>query len=353
MLPLPAADLDAILEQAHGLWHELRGGRLFLTGATGFFGPWLLESFVRANDAFGLGARAVVLTRNPQEFLLRFPFLADQPALEFVRGEIRSFPWPDGPFTHIIHGASPLARALPAAEAEAAFDVIVAGTRRVLEFARQRGTRKLLYLSSGAVYGRQPPTVERLEETYPGSPALGDPHFAYGEGKRVAEWLCRLRGAADGISTVAARGFTFLGPHLPLDGHFAVGNFVRDALADRPIVIRGDGTTCRSYLYAADLAVWLWTLLFKGQPGEAYNVGSEESLSIAELARLVADELGSAHPVEIQGTPVPGRLPERYIPATGKARQELGLRPRVSVRAGVRRMADWLRRAAPTQAVPC
>ncbi len=353
MSPLPANDLDAIVAQTSGLWQELRGGRLFLTGATGFFGAWLLESFVRANRALGLRAQAVALTRDPAEFLRRNPHLADEPALQFVRGEIRSFAWPSGSFTHIIHGASPLARAMNAAEAEEAFDTIVHGTRRVLDLARDRGVRKLLYLSSGAVYGKQPPTLERVAEDYAGSPTLGDPHFAYGEGKRVAEWLCRVRGAADGISTVSARAFTLVGPGLPLDGPFAVGNFVRDALAGRPIVIRGDGTTCRSYLYAGDLASWLWTLLFVGRSGEAYNVGAEEAVSIADLAWLVAAEVGERCPVEIHGTPVPGRLPERYIPSTRKARHEFGLEAHVSLRAGVRRMAAWLQsHSAQPLAIP-
>jgi nucleoside-diphosphate-sugar epimerase len=342
MQPLPADDLNAILGATRPLWEELRDGRLFLTGATGFFGAWLLESFVHANDALGLNAEAVVLTRAPEEFRRKMPHLARQSALRFVRGEVRSFVCAER-FTHVIHGASPLARAMSPAEAEEAFDVIVGGTRRVLDLARHSGARKLLYLSSGAVYGRQPPALERIGEDYPGSPAAAEPHFAYGEGKRVAEWLCRQRGLADGITTVAARVFTLIGPHLPLDGPFALGNFVRDALVGKPIIVRGDGTALRSYLYAADLATWLWTLLFAGRPGEAYNVGSEEAVSIAELACLVATEIGDGCPVEIRGTPILGRLPERYVPSTRKAQAELGLTASVSLRDGVRRMAGWLR----------
>jgi dTDP-glucose 4,6-dehydratase len=226
------------------------------------------------------------------------------------------------------------------------FDVVVAGTRRALELASQSGASHFLLTSSGAVYGRQPVTAERLPEDAPAYVDPTDPKSTYAEAKRAAEQLCQLFSSRHGMHCPIARGFAFSGPHLPLEGGFAVGNFVRDALAGQVLRINGDGTPLRSYLDAMDLTVWLWTLLVKGQGCRAYNVGSEQALSIAELAEAVAEvasEQGPRPDIHIARKPEPGRAPERYIPSTARARQEHGLEQTVPLRESLRRMLAWYR----------
>ena len=171
-------------------------------------------------------------------------------------------------------------------------ETILDGTRRTLDFSAACGCRKLLFVSSGAVYGRQPADVALLDEEFPGGPDPTSPGSAYGEAKRAAELLCVLRGQRAGVEPKIARAFAFVGPYLPLDRHFAIGNFIGDALAGRPIVVRGDGTTVRSYMYGLDLALWLLAILVDGAPGRPYNVGSEEAISIGDLARRVAGNCG-------------------------------------------------------------
>ena len=343
MNPL-AADLDHILAHTAGLWEELRGRRIFITGGTGFFGGWLLESFARASDQLGLKASAVVLTRNPQAFTAKMPHLAGRADLVLHAGDVRDFSFPAGTFDFVIHAGT--TSGAPVAPPEM-FATIVDGTRRVLEFAAKRETRKLLFVSSGAVYGRQPSGLTHVPENFAGAPDPLDPASAYGEGKRAAELLCSMAAGKD-LEIKIARGFAFVGPRLPLDAHFAIGNFIRDGLRGGPIQVRGDGTPYRSYLYAADLAVWLWTILFRGQAGRAYNVGSEEAFTIRQVAEAVAQAFQPARNVVIDKPPVPGAVAQRYIPGTKRAEKELGLQTRINLKDSIQRTISWHQKTNPS-----
>lgn len=320
---LPRADLRAVVARVADDLRRLDGASLLVTGGTGFFGRWLLGLLAQARSDLGIDLTATVLSRDPAAFAARHPGLAAQSFLHLVGGDVRNFTVPDGRVTHVLHAATDTSAAADR-DPDTLISGIVDGTRRVLDIAAQAGARRLLYVSSGAVYGRQPPGLAAIPEDYPGACDPLDPRSAYGHAKRLAEHLCVSRAARGGPEAVIARCFAFVGPGLPLDGHFAIGNFIRDAFAGRPIVVAGDGTPMRSYLYAGDLAAWLVALLVRGRSGAAYNVGSDEGLSIADLARRVA-KLIPGQAVEIRGVPEPDAPRNRYLPDIGRARRELGL----------------------------
>ena len=339
-MPVPVRDLDEVLSLAAPAFETLRDARLFITGGTGFFGTWLIESLAHANERLRLGAQATILSRDPEAFQAENPHLARQAAFTFHRGDVTSFEFPTGTFTHVIHAATSSSPRRGRVETPLeTISVIVDGTRRVLELSRRSGAKRLLFVSSGAVYGRQPPGLANVPEDHLGAPDCLDPRSSYGHAKRLAEQLCVLVHAAGGSEPVIARAFAFVGPHLPFDAHFAIGNFLRDALAGKPIAIQGDGTPMRSYLYASDLAAWLWTLLAQAPARRAYNVGSERAISIADLARLIGAKYGVG--VTVAGTPVPGALPERYVPAARRAADELALRVTVDLEEAIERTASW------------
>jgi dTDP-glucose 4,6-dehydratase len=334
-----AGDLDHVLEHTAADWAEMRGQRLFITGGTGFIGCWLLESLLWANDRLDLDASAVVLTRDPAAFARKAPHLAGHRAVRLHAGDVRSFEYPRGAFRFLVHAATESSTTLNADDPLTMLDTIVRGTERALNFAHQSGVEKFLFTSSGAVYGRQPPELSHVSEDHTGGPDSTDPRSAYGEGKRVAEHLCVLHHCRYGIQSKIARCFAFAGPYLPLDAHFAFGNFLHDGLKGGPIRVQGDGTPYRSYLYAADLAIWLWTVLFRGTPGRAYNVGDDRPVSIAELACQVAVHFGTTAQVAREASP--GKPAERYVPDVCRARDELGLRTWISLEGAIARTARW------------
>lgn len=288
-MTLPEPDLAHVLEHTQA-WEKLEGKRIFVSGASGFVGRWLTESFAWVNDALRLNSELVVLKRD---------------AL------------PNGDFDFGIH----LARA----EGVSADMVVM---RRVLDFAKERSVKRFLYTSSGAVYGRLADGATQF---------LEDQHCApeteYGQAKLAGEHLC----SGYPFCSVIARLFAFSGPALPLDLNFAIGNFVRDALEGGPLRIKGDGSAKRSYLYAADLAIWLWTMLLEGEGERPYNVGSPVAVSIADLARAVVANTRSEMGVVIEG----GAGGGIYVPSIERANAELKLRPLVGLAEGIRRMYAW------------
>lgn len=309
---------------------------LLLTGGTGFFGRALLRHWAGLHAAGQAVPAVTVLSRDPAGFLSRHPEFAAEPWLQWHAGDILR---PDslprrGAYTHLLHGA---ADTVPGPELGPLqrYTQIVDGTRHLLEFAAAHGVRRFLLASSGAVYGPQPATIERVPEDCLAMPDPLQAANAYDVAKRTAEHLCALYGAAKGLETVIARAFAFVGPDLPRDAHFAIGNFIRDALDGEAIVVAGDGTPLRSYLDQRDLAHWLDTLLQAGTPGRAYNVGSDEAISIADLAHLVRDVLAPAKPVHIRGRAEPGAPRARYVPDIRRAQAELGLAVRVSLRDAI------------------
>ena len=341
-------DLEAIRSATESLWDEMRGQHLFLTGGTGFFGTWLVESFCHLNRELGLDARVTVLSRDPAKFSAKCPHLVTDPAVTMFTGDVRNFVFPDGEFRYVIHAATEASLKQSQEQPLEMLTTILDGTRHTLEFAARCGARKFLLTSSGAVYGKQPADMTHVPETYMGAPDPLDAASVYAEGKRGSELMCALyqhAAAARGMKfeVKIARCWAFCGPHLPLDAHFAVGNFIRDALAGRPISISGDGTPRRSYLYASDLMIWLWTMLFRGPALVPINVGSATDLSIQDLAELVVKTLAPATEVQIATKAVEGAAPSRYVPSVKRAEELLGLRETVGLAEQIRRTAEWHR----------
>ena len=298
--------------------------RIFITGGTGFFGKSILDYRLRHPD-FLRDAELTILSRDPAAFIAANPRLAKQPGISFMQGDVRNFTLTGVNFDTIIHAATAAVTTLPDNEM---CSTIVDGTRHVLEFAMTCGAKRILFTSSGAAYGPQTAAVDEDTPT--------NPTTAYGHGKLAAERMC----IESGIPTCIARCFAFTGPYLNRRIHFAIGNFIQDCLDGKDIVIKGDGTPLRSYLYADDLVEWLFAILERGEPGHPYNVGSPEGLSIRELAETVRSALGTKNEISVQGALQPFNpstfQPSTYVPVVTRAKTELGLGVTVPLAEAIR-----------------
>lgn len=336
-------DLLLIREDLEGiaghfrLLEPLRGQHLLLTGGTGFFGKWLLALCDLLNEN-GWALRVTVVSRDPSTFLRQEPRYHSRTWLGWISSPLETLPLQMLEVDYLLHAATDTSAA-GQADGLALLDGIYQGTRRVLELAARGGVKRVLLTGSGAQYGVSDAADGRQYESSVTACPSGDPRHVYGEAKRVQEMLGALYAQRHGFDVLFTRCFAFVGAGLPLDGHFAIGNFIRDALARTPIRLNSAGTALRSYLYGADLAVWLLGILASGRAGTTYNVGSDQGLSILELARRVAELLAPG--LEVRAREATGHeLRQAYVPDLANAR-ELGLGIWTSLDRAILRTAAW------------
>lgn len=292
---------------------------LFFTGGTGFFGKSILRYWQNHSPKF---ERIFILSRNPEAFLASYADLLTDLNVNFIEGDILDISKInlDIKFDYIIHAATESSLGSRINNFDL-FSQIVRGTEEVLQFAVNHGCKKFLLTSSGAVYGIQPKNMEKIPEDYLGSINQLDPNSAYGIGKKAAEHLTILYANKFGFDYVIARCFAFVGEDLPLNAHFAIGNFLRDSINDRDLTVNGDGSPLRSYFNQNDLAYCLNLMLFMKTKYKVYNVGSDVKISIKDLAAMIRDKVNPRKKIIVKAKR-DSNLKNKYIPNVDRLRAE-------------------------------
>lgn len=325
-------------------WREIQNASFFITGGSGLFGRWLISALLEANRRLGTNITATVLTRNPEALRSWLTPLETKQAITVLQGDVLDFEFPKREYTHIIHMATTSAHETFAGEDSLSkYHMLTRGTERVMQFAAQSCAKKVLFTSSGVAYGAYPESLQRVPETYAGAPATTDAESGLGQGKRSAEFICSYYANRFSLSLSIARCFSFVGPGIPLNIHYAIGNFIRDALAGNNIVVKGNGLPMRSFLYLGDLVHWLLAILVDGKHNTVYNVGSDQAVSISELAHLVRDLLAPHASVIVQGNAgysVGNFNRNWYVPDITRAKSELDVEVWTTLEKAIQHSAE-------------
>lgn len=316
--------------------------KFFVTGATGVFGGWFLEYFNWVHTR-KLGTPIVtILSRHPNSYYFKF--------MNTVIGDIRDFVVPESPFEYLLHLAAPSARDTFQGMSDLAkLEQLYFGTKRVLEVSESLVRKRSLIASSGAIYGGFPAhhTMPISEENR-NAPLSSEDGIGLALGKRVGEFLCQEAVRAKNCDLSIARLFSFVGPGLPVDIHYAIGNFVDKAVRGEEIVITGDGKPSRSYMFLGDMVYWLLTILIKGKNGSDYNVGSTTNVTMSELAQKIKNLVNVDITVSVLGkTNKTSGNPINYFytPDVSKAKTTLGLKELTSLDEALTTYIDYLRRS--------
>ena len=305
---------------------------LLIIGGSGFFGKSILDAYKRGLlNPWGIDL-IYVLARNADRLKEEAPELVGT-SIKLMNGDIASckkLPMSD----YVIHAAASTDAANYLSQPEVEKKNIQAGTYNYCELAKKfHQNSRIVYCSSGAVYGQQPPDLDKISEDYDGGP-LADMSLTkrdYAAAKRDAE-LAIINLGKQGLSVSIARCFAFVGSYLPRDKHFAIGNFIEDGLNNRPIQVKADHLVYRSYMYADDLVEWLMRLCELGNSDcPILNVGSDEALEIREVAKKVADKFS----VPFINTDIQKTTVDRYIPSIEKAKHFGSLKIKHDIRLSI------------------
>lgn len=335
-----SGDIDQVIEQLADQLGVIKGKNILITGGTGFFGRWLLQILCQINIKLGYEIGIYVLSRNPKDFLLSHMDYRFADWVQFIEGDVKSFVLPHVKIDYLIHMATTAASETYQGEDQLnKLDLLYLGTKNTLIQSANYGVERVLFTSSGVAYG--PSNGKILSEDDLCAPSTVNTNSALGEGKRVAEYLVSYYADKFKYKFAIARCFSFFGPYLPLDIHYAIGNFVNDALNKQDITVNGTGEELRSYLYMADAWTWLLRMLLNAD-NQIYNVGSSHSISIKDLAILVGEALSPAKSIKVLGNAdsIGNFARNIYVPNTNKIHNKLGVREITSLRAGILKMAN-------------
>jgi dTDP-glucose 4,6-dehydratase len=318
--------------------NQLVGSRVLITGGTGFVGKWLIETAKIACSNGATKFEIIVPTRDCQGSHVKETEKIGFENLSLVQGDLLSNALNIGKVDAIIHAATPASAALNESNPIEMTRINSQSMQAALKFAEDKAP--FLFTSSGAVYGNQPQTVAHIPEKQ--ERPYSELTSAYAKGKQLAEKMCMQAGEEGSCTPIIARLFAFSGRYLPRDTHFAIGNFVQNVLDRKPILINSDGKSRRSYLYGADMAIWLWSALAKKTTPHPLHIGSEHSISILELAQAVANasatELNFTPEIRVAETSANPEKFHQYVPSNSDTRSYLNVQEWTSLDAGIAQM---------------
>lgn len=339
MKPLPKVDLERISSYYQKLDADLQAMSILISGATGFVGSWLTESLLNLNREFNLQITITGITRNSEKAKALFSTFADS-SLKFIEADIRTLNDIDGQYSHIFHAATPTTAAARSGDLKNVYASSVLGASNLLKLAENQETPPIfVHTSSGAVYGKQPKTLERIPLKWPRQELIPSDSVQneYARGKIDTECLVEAATSGGAIKGINARLFAFMGPRLPLSEHYAIGNFLYSGVFENEIRILGDGQTVRSYQYASDMTSQLIYLLATGGSGN-FHIGSDDGRKLREWADLVGMECNK--PVSILNSD--HTTASRYVPESDN-RIPRGLGEDVLKSEHIGRWRDWIR----------
>lgn len=324
---------------------KLFGSSVLIAGGSGLIGSFMADMLLYANEHMNADITVYAMDLSMERLTARYEGAVSADKLRFVEHNVNDVPDFDFRADYIIHAASP---AFPAAFNNDPVGTLMSnilGTKYLLDYGKEHGTKRMLYISSGEVYGQGDLSLESFEESYAGYVDPTSARSCYPNGKRTAETLCVSYTKQYGIDTVIVRPSHTYGPTATKADNRANAQFVNNGLAGKDIVLNSAGNQMRSYTYLADSASAIISVLTSGESGNAYNIANSASrTTIAGFAKEVAAQTGTkvifADPDEVakaEMTPIAKQV------LSSKKLESLGWKGQFNIEDGIRHTLDIMR----------
>jgi len=332
-------DIQKITDDLKSFYGEIEGKTVLIAGGRGFLGTYFVNVLKHINTIVSKPIKIVILdnliTSKEKEN-------DSEPNVTFLEQDIsQSIDFPNE-LHYIIHAASiaspPTYRKFPIKTV----DVNYQGTRNLLEIARKKNIKSMLYLSSSEIYGD--PEIVPTPESYLGRVSCTGPRACYDESKRLAETISILYFQQYGIPVKIARPFNVYGPYLNLNDGRIIPDFMKNAITKNEIIIHSDGTPTRSFCYVSDAIKGFFRLLFSNHNGIIFNVGNDEEVSVKNVAEMIQNTVEK--PVEIRTVQSddPNYTvdnPQRRCPDLTLIKKSVNYVPKVNFAEGLKRAYNW------------
>ena len=331
-------DLDACFNNTQAI-QDLKNKVIYISGSSGFMGSWLLEAIRYLNESHGFNTKAYATAKEPELMMKRNPHLFSE-NVESLKIDVRSLFEIPSDVTHVVNLAGVPDVRVHASDPLRVMDTNIQGVCNMLSASsRLPMLEKFIHLSSGLIYGKV--DSELITEKELGTLEMASPSTCYVESKRVAETYCQVYRSQFRMPIVTLRPFTFIGPHQSIEMPWAINNFIKDAINGGPIRILRNEANRRSCMYPADMVNLILRTMARGESGDSFNLGSDDSKSMSDIAEIVSRCFSKKIMVEL---PINKSTDKSiFVPSMKKSSAKLKFELKYNVETSIKKTIEWLK----------